>query len=421
VRIAKRGLTALAEAGIANALGDSWADRLDDLEWLVDERRFQEAIPRLEAYHRGAKASRQHARALRARELLARSFRETDHPEAALEIYDELAALGRHPTAAHNIVHLHAKNGDMKAAERHLLESHAKRKTRAYWRDLGHLRMEFGQYKEAEKALRRAVAGRSRRSTQALWQDITWCAVRTGQTERALKLLEQIATRQPKRTVWASYWQARTLQDAGRLKEAKRRFHRLQEQDPFSYYGLMAWSRLQDIEQMPLVAEQSPGEQRRSDDGPTAQFPESEDSPPAPPVMPPFQQVPEVPRAYPPLSPPVALQPPTPSKSPEPGTLLASLGTIALAAGHAEIGPTLEDAGLDPEVRGTLGWPIHMRSLKPDMAFLPASREKRIERLEHLAKTWGKVVPHAQRALELERLGFTELATDELRVVETDV
>ncbi len=217
---------------------------LDDLEWLVTERRFTEARGPLEAMAEAAAAKRDRSRELRALELLARVLRETGELEAALELYGALEKRGSRPTSHKRLSYMWARVGDHKKAERHVLLDHGKRKGRAYWSDLGDLRLEHGRYPEAERAYRKA---KGKRRDAWLTRRIAWTVMRQGKTEKALKLLDSVASLNRSKRLYARYWKARTLQDAGRLDEALDGFRSLLQDAPLDYYGIQAWSRIADI------------------------------------------------------------------------------------------------------------------------------------------------------------------------------
>ena len=234
----------LTEPALGAVASEARPASLDELEWLVTERRFEEARGPLEAAVAAAEASRDRGAGLRATELLARTLRETGELEAALAAYAALETRGSRPTSARRLAYMHARLGDHEKAERLMLRQHHGRKSRAYWSELGDLRLEHGRYALAERAYRKS---KGKRRDAWLTRRIAWSVMRQGKTEAALELLDLVASLDRSKRLYARYWKARTLQDAGRLDEALDGFRALVQDAPVDYYGVQAWSRVADI------------------------------------------------------------------------------------------------------------------------------------------------------------------------------
>ncbi|MGM0575480.1 MAG: transglycosylase SLT domain-containing protein [Myxococcota bacterium] len=369
---ARLALDALAEAGHPEAGPPRGEDRLAELRWLVNERRFAEARPGLEAFLEDA-----HEGSLRASDfedleveeaeieslaLLARTLRETGETEEALALYGRIEERDEPATSADRIAWMLASLGRHDGAEATLLEHHDGRRGRRYWRDVGELRLAFGRYAEAAGAWREARRSERRRDDY-VDRKIAWSDLWSGEHERAMRRLERVERQQRRHRDWARYWQARTLQEAGRTEQALQRFRALAGAEPLTYYGIQAWSRAAEIEG--VAPERRP---RR-------------------PLLP---------------------------------RLIARATGPALAA--LMDGPSgVATAPPAPAARTpTLRWEDRVRLPRWEDAPRPAPRAERLAALRDLAEGWGRAAPEADRALALERLGFTERAVDELRVIDTD-
>lgn len=225
--------------------GGAGVPDLDELEWLIGERRFEEARAPLEALREDARAARERATETRALELLARVARETGQIQEALDLYAALERRGSRPTSWERLASLHARLGDHKRAERMIGKAHRGRRSRAYWHALGDLRMQSGRYPECERAYRKALG---RRRDALLQRRVAWCTLRQpAKVDHALELLGEVRERQSRFREWARYWGARALQDAGRTEEALAAFRGLIQDAPLHYYGAQAYSRAAEI------------------------------------------------------------------------------------------------------------------------------------------------------------------------------
>ncbi|MEZ4267332.1 MAG: transglycosylase SLT domain-containing protein [Myxococcota bacterium] len=236
-------LEGLAEKGVEAARPPEGDAREGELEWLVSERRFDEARAPLQALRDRAKTTGDNALLLRATELMARLLRETADHAGALELYRWLDSHGK-PVSTSRIVDLLAAAGRHDEAEKALLAMRGGRRTAAWWRDVAELREEYGRYPEALAAYKR-VAGR-RISTDTLIH-LAWCTLWAGKAAEAVPLLEKVGERDRGRRQWSSYWSARALALAGDTSAALARFDRLVKSAPLEYYGIMAASRSAEL------------------------------------------------------------------------------------------------------------------------------------------------------------------------------
>ncbi|MCB9730512.1 MAG: transglycosylase SLT domain-containing protein [Deltaproteobacteria bacterium] len=236
-------LERLADAGHAEARPVEGTGQEDELEWLVRERRFEEARAPLEALRERARTIGDGRLEARVTELLARLFRETGDHAGALTLYRWLDAHG-HPVSTRRFVELLAALGRHEEAERELASIHHGRRTAAWWRDVAELREEHGRYREALAAWRRATGRRVSTSTLV---HLAWCTLWAGKAEQAVPLLEKVGERDRGRRLWSRYWSARALALAGRVDAALARFDALVAAEPLDYYGIMAASRAAEL------------------------------------------------------------------------------------------------------------------------------------------------------------------------------
>ena len=361
-------LESLASAGNRAAKAGSLSDRLSEAEWLLSERRFTEAQPGLERLRLDAEADKRGSLATRAGELLVRAYLETWQEAKALEVENWLRSRGvRLPNSKR--ARLRARLGEMRKAEKVILDSYGGKKTSTYWKELGELRVSFGQYKRAYGAFYKAKKGRK-------WdKDITthlgWCLLMMGKADRAIPLLRPPRSRHSSRS-WSRYWYGRALQMAGRTAEALPVFEQLAADQPLRYYGIQAASRVTELKaaakQEPSAALQSEGAAIASQLPPTVSAPPQASSPPAAPG----DAVPAIPPAT--------------------------------AAG-----------------KGSIAWPPATLAPPWEDAPKPLQRAEQIAALEALTAEFAELAPEAVRALAWARLGFVEKARNELRVIERDV
>ncbi len=133
---------------------------------------------------------------------------------------------------------LYALDGDFDKARAELKK---RLRGKAYQAALGDLAFEFARYDEAYTAYEK-VHGKRAAPTERM----VWCLLRMGKAERAAKHWERLGkTRGFNKNLYERYWYARAQQLAG--KPAKALFEALVEDAPLEYYGLQAYSRIQEI------------------------------------------------------------------------------------------------------------------------------------------------------------------------------
>ena len=257
---AAQSLAAMASDGVRAAGEPTPGEALLNLEWLVSERRFDEALPGLERYRTEARRRGDREGRLRAAELVARALRESGRTQEALDTHLWLKRHGRTGAGPRTLAAMYARLGRWKEAEQQLLRLRSGRKSAQYWQDVGKLHMSHGRYEQAEVGFLRAVRKRRRKATPTLRRQLAWCAFRRGRTKRALDLFTEVGAKERSRRVWASYWKARTLQEGGLLDEALAGFDAIVEREPLGFYGILSWSRAAEIRgEAPPTAPQERG------------------------------------------------------------------------------------------------------------------------------------------------------------------
>ncbi len=244
-RRASEALDALEARGYANANTLTEAERLDELEWFVSERRFEEAIEGLKPMLEAARTEGLESRELHVAELLATAYRGTRQHEAALGLWRWLEEHGRDVASDRKKAWALGALGRHDEAEAALGEAHGGRRSTAYWKEVGRFRAAHGRYDAAERswrllAKRRGAGGEVRRL-------LAWSILHQGRIDEALPLLSEVASTQRKYRSWARYWMARGLMKAGRSEEARMRFEALAFDEPLAYYGIQAWSRIAEL------------------------------------------------------------------------------------------------------------------------------------------------------------------------------
>jgi TolA-binding protein len=353
----------LAAKGRAAARRPTELEVRKDAEWLVSERRFDEALPVLLRLRKEAKRKKDKEGRLALSELLVRTYRGLGMLDKTLEMsawVKRRRGDGLGPSTTTFLMGLLDRHED---AEKLILRRFHRRKSASYWKTIGDHRMRFGRYQSAEKAFLRAAKKSGRWVPRELSRKIAWSVFNQGDAERAIDLLADVGRRNPKRRTWSKYWIARALQDAGHLDRAKLRYEALQARNETNFYGLMAGSRLQEMAEAAARAETGGDE--------------------------------------------------TPEKSVE-----ATSEVDGQEADEAVAASAIQPAPLDI---GTLRWTPQMLSIDASWEQALPAEPTRGDALGSLAGTWGKVAPEAIRAAELHRLGFLEEARDELRVLATDL
>lgn len=236
-------LERLAADGVESARPLEGAGREAELEWLVSERRFDEAQAPLQALRERAKTTADSRLLMWATEWMARLLRETSDYPGALSLYRWLDGHGK-PVSTSRIVDLLAASGQHDEAEKTLLKMRGGRRTTAWWRDVAELRQEYGRYPEALAAWKKATGRRISNDTLV---QVAWCTLWAGHPGQAVALLERVGERDPGRRQWSRYWSARALALAGDTPAALARFDGLVKSEPLEYYGIMAASRAAEL------------------------------------------------------------------------------------------------------------------------------------------------------------------------------
>jgi soluble lytic murein transglycosylase-like protein len=107
-----------------------------------------------------------------------------------------------------------------------------------------------GQYKRALALTQQLMA---RRPSRELRRRRGWLAYRAGQYDRAIQDLEKLGQRRRGYRGYALYWQARAHNAAGRPDRADALYEELVENQMWSYYGLLARSRLVELGKLKLT------------------------------------------------------------------------------------------------------------------------------------------------------------------------
>lgn len=234
----------LRERGLRVPL-DPERPTLDDVEYLNGERRFREALPRLEVLIAAAAARKDRRAERRARALLMTAQYQLEDFEGALATDAWLADHGGDTLSDYLRARALAYTGDMAAAEKVYLG--AGKKNRAAWTSVADLRYEFGRYRDAYRAYYKARQHGKREPSET--ERMVWCLLRMGEADKAARWFrESGGTARGKGRLWARYWYGRALTLAGKPDEAKVVFTGLADDAPFDYYGIQAWSRLAELE-----------------------------------------------------------------------------------------------------------------------------------------------------------------------------
>jgi soluble lytic murein transglycosylase-like protein len=228
------------KAKLPQADPDSTWERWRRIELLMSDRDFDAARPFLEAHREWAKAGKRRKEEIDAVRYLARVANEQHRPEEALQHYAWLADEAHVKVAGPEILAtLHAQAGHMAEAEQ-ILASRFHGKTKNYWRRLGDLRYEFGEYAGAYAAYRKTQSKKARPTRR-----MVWALMLTGKASEAAEHLRKAGT---ETSVWRKYWHARALTEAGEKQQALEIFGALKADQPLTYYGILAASRVAEIE-----------------------------------------------------------------------------------------------------------------------------------------------------------------------------
>lgn len=351
-------LARLGTEGHAVELRPSLDDKIAFADELMRERRFEEASALLEALRADTEAPLDRAQRVEATRLLARAYTETRREGEALELYDWLAKRG-HRISHTRRARLLALTGDYEAAKKAISDRYG-RKRGLYWKDMADLHFDFGRYEEAYHALRQSRRG-ERRAPSSAPEEHSYA--------------------------WRLGW---CLLNMGKYERAAKWFKprrygsRRTRQWPLYWRARalqMAGKTEEALEQFEALAAEAPVEYY----GIQAHSRALEIKGEAP-------DAPEV----------AALG----------GGLIGSV-----IGGAAQTGP--EGAAALPT--GTVHWSRESLAGAFDQAPQPASLDARVAALEKLVERWGEHSVETRRALELTRMGFTDEALSELRVLDMDL
>ena len=142
---ARAELERLVKSGIALARTDTPTEQLANLEWLLKERRFEEALEPAKMFLDSIKGQHRRAERLRVLEMLARIYRETRRDKDALATHDEIQRLSGVLNSCS--VHAYRLWRVTMTAERTILRRFRGKKSRLYWRKLADFRYDLGNMK----------------------------------------------------------------------------------------------------------------------------------------------------------------------------------------------------------------------------------------------------------------------------------
>lgn len=224
------------------------SEELEELEWLLRERRFEDARQRIEARLAKAEKDRDRRGQLEALELLAKVLTQTRREGEALTVHQRRAALGGSVPSRLERARLLALAGDYEAGEK-LFRSRYGTRSRMFWHGLGDFRFQFGRWKKAYEAYRKARRmRRGKRDREAdAEEDVTprmaTALLAMGKTDKALYYLRNRRASGRREKLGVRYWHARGLQLAERRDDALAAFDELADEAPHEYYGILAHSR----------------------------------------------------------------------------------------------------------------------------------------------------------------------------------
>ena len=217
---------------------------LSYIAFLIRERRFDQVGPALAPWlvepppgsEKGAVDAW-----LDAMELALDDHWENFRFDDALAVNERLRKNKRPGLSKARETRLYALDGDFDKARAELKK---RLRGKSYFAALGDLAFEFARYDEAYDAYLKAFGKRTKESPT---ERMVWCLMRMGKPERAAKYWERLGkTRGFNKNLYERYWYARAQQLAN--KPAKALFEALVEDAPLEYYGLQAWSRIQELD-----------------------------------------------------------------------------------------------------------------------------------------------------------------------------
>ncbi|MFT7578656.1 MAG: soluble lytic murein transglycosylase-like protein [Myxococcota bacterium] len=237
----------LVAQGYAHALPATLTDDFERIEYLVDERRFEEARPALITLQTQARARGLRSLERRTTEQLLRVQYGTGEYVAALGSHAWLTDSNYAGLNHYKLPRAHAFAGDFKAVKKAIQARYKGKRHYAYYMALGEVFYEFGRYKEAYRSYYRARALRGRSKSNPT-DRMVWCLMRMGEPAKAAQMWETAGLSRSRSKAYTRYWYARALQLSGKLDKARPVFEHLAKDLPHDYYGIQAWSRLQELD-----------------------------------------------------------------------------------------------------------------------------------------------------------------------------
>lgn len=262
-RVAPDSRAGLEASLLLEGLGDApeaVREPIAAAEYLMSERRFDEAVALLTGTLEAAAAedkptSAERAALRRAGELLARAEYERFRFDEALALHEVLVADGAPGLSDYHLARAYAYLDRHDEADAVLLERLGGKKTRAYWDRVADLNYEHGRYREAYRAWYQARKA-GRRGDPDPTERMVWCLLRMGEPAKAAAWYEDRGgARRGKTRAETRYWYGRALALAERVDDARAVFAGLVEDLPWDYYGIQAYSRLAELDgEVPEVA-----------------------------------------------------------------------------------------------------------------------------------------------------------------------
>lgn len=146
--------------------------------------------------------------------------------------------------------------GEWKKATRVMLKKHSYHRGRQYHTTMGDLSYYFGRY---EEAFEHYEAVQKKRGRKSLTDRMVWCLLRMGERDksaakRAAERWRDAGESRRSSRLFKRYWFARAMQLADDIDKARTVYQHLVEDAPRDYYGIQAWSRLQELDKIAPTA-----------------------------------------------------------------------------------------------------------------------------------------------------------------------
>jgi soluble lytic murein transglycosylase-like protein/tetratricopeptide (TPR) repeat protein len=248
---ANKALKKLVKEGSVLARRDSPAEQLAHLEWLLSERRFEEALEPAKHFHEAIQGVHRRPERIRILELLARIYEQTRREKDALVTHGKIQKLSGVKLGLEKRARLMALSGDYEGGERMLLKRFRGKKSRLYWRKLADFRYTFGKYESAYSAYLKGMSPAwhkaSRKGKKRLTPRMAWSLLAM---DRASEVVDFFRTRRGKNArerMGMRYWYGRSLELSGEVSKALEVFDKLSGKHPYKYYGILAHSRSLEV------------------------------------------------------------------------------------------------------------------------------------------------------------------------------